>query len=337
MAERSSLTQAIQIGIETTPGTPVAATKRLSALGIAPSITVTNATFRPTGSKFNAVSALGKEWTTSALSGSATYTELIYALASVIGNANVVNTANVYTWGFTANPYTSDNVQTYTIEHGSSVRADQFSYGLITEFNMTFNRENVSLGGSMMGRAIVDGFSMTSAASVTALPLVPVIPTQVSVYLDNEGGSFGTTKLTRMISTEFAMAARFAPLWVLDAANPSYVTHIETAPDSHVAMTLEADAQGMGLLNNLRAGDVHLLRIRAIGANIAGGSTPFSLTIDQKILITATGGFSDASGVYAIEFTGTSVYTGTGTNPSYGGSTANSALGITIVNNIASL
>jgi hypothetical protein len=337
MAERSSLTQAIQIGVETVPGTGVVATKRLSALGITPSISVSNKTFRPTGSKFNAISALGKEWTQSAIAGEATYTELIYAFSSIIGNGNVANVANVYTWGFSPNPYSSDVVSTFTVEHGSSVRADKFSYGIFTEFTMTFTRESITLGGSMMGRALADNIVMSNVANVTAVPLVPILSTQVTVYLDNEGGAFGTTKLTRLLSGEWSMGSRFSPLWIIDAANPSFVAHVETAPDAHINLTLEADAQGMGLLQNLRAGDVHLLRIEAIGANIAGGATPFRLTIDQKVEITDTGGFSDAAGVYAVEFSCMATYTGSGTNPTAGTTTSASAIGITLVNNVATL
>lgn len=336
MPERSSLNQMIQIGVESTPGTGVVATKRLSALSVEPSPSITNNTFRPTGSKFNALSALGKEWTTSSLSGSATYTELVYALASVVGNQNVANASNVYTWGFYPSVYTEDNVKTYTVEHGSPVRADKFNYGLITELSMTFNRDSIQLGGSMMGRALQDNITLTSA-NVTTVPLVPVLPTQVSIYLDNEGGSFGGTKLTRALSAEWSFGGRFNPLWVVDAAQTAYAAHIETPPDASTTLTLEADAQGMALLSHLRTGDTKLLRIEAVGANIGASNTPFRLTIDQKIQITDTAGFSDQDGVYAIEFTGIATYTGAGTNPTLGGSTANSAIGITVVNNIASL
>lgn len=336
MPERSSLNQVIQIGVESTPGTGVAATRRLSALGIEPSVSVNSNTYRPTGSKFNAISAIGKEWTQSSLSGAATYTELIYALSSVVGNQNVVNTANVFTWGFYPSVYSDDNVKTFTVEHGSAVRADKFNYGIITEFSMSFSRDSIELGGTMMGRALQDNVAMTAPGSVLSVPLVPILPTQVSVYLDDEGGTFGTTKLTRMISGEWSFGSRFNPVWVLDAANPSFVNHVETAPDATTSLTLEADAQGMALLNALRTGDTKLLRIEAIGQNISG-STPFRFTLDQKIQITDTGGFSDSDGVYAIEFTGTAAFTGSGTNPRVGSGNVASAIGITLVNNIASL
>lgn len=337
MAERSSLTQAVQIGVETTPGTGVAATKRLSALGIEPSISVNSNTYRPTGAKFNAISALGQEWVEASLSGAATYTELIYALSSVIGNGTVANASNVYTWAFAPSVYTEDNVKTFTVEHGSAVRADKFSYGLITEFSMSFSRDSIELGGSMLGRALQDNIALTPAGNVSAVPLVPIIPTQVSVYLDNEGGSFGGTKLTRLISGEWSFGSRFNPVWVLDAANPSFVTHVETEPDATTSLTLQADAQGMALLASLREGDTKLLRIEALGRNIGASSTPFRFTLDQKIQISDTGGFSDADGVYAIEFTGTASYTGTGTNPTIGANTADSAIGVTLVNNIPAL
>ena len=301
MAERSSLNQNIQIGVESVHGTAVAATKRLQSIGIEPSISVEKDNFRPIGSKFNALSTLGKEWAEASLSGRATYTELQYLFSSVINSPVVTTTGGATEWVFTPSNRADDDPKTYTIEHGSGVRADRFSYGLVTEVGLTFNRSAIEVSGSMMARAIEDGITMTSTG-VTALPLVPVLPTQVSVYLDDTAAALGTTKLTRMISGEFHLGARFGPVWVLDAANPSFVNHIETAPDLTSTLTLQADSQGMGLLGNLRDGDTKFLRIEAIGGMIGATSTPYRLAIDLAGKVSDTGGFSDADGVYAIEF-----------------------------------
>lgn len=307
MAERSSLTQNIQIGVETTPGTPVAATKRLQSIGIEPSISVETSPFRPIGSKFNALSTLGKEWVEASISGRATYTELQYVLSSVMTTAVASQPeAGTQKWTFTPQNRDSDTPKTFTVEHGSSVRADRFSYGLVTEMGMTFNRDSIEVSGSMMGRALEDGITMTSSG-VTSPPLVPVLPTQVSAYLDDTAANLGTTKLTRLISAEFSLGSRFGPVWVVDAANPSFVNHIETEPDLSATLLLQADSVGMGLLNTLRTGDTKFLRIEAIGGMIGATSTPYTLTLDMAVKISDTGGFSDADGVYAIEFSGLGV------------------------------
>lgn len=327
MAERSSLNQNIQIGVETVPGTAVAATKRLQSIGIEPTVSVETSQFRPIGSKFNALSTLGKEWVTAALSGRGTYTELQYVLSSVMTTA-VVSTpaAGTQAWTFSPSTRADDAPKTFTVEHGSGVRADRFSYGLITEMGMSFNRDTIDLSGSMMGRALQDGIIMT-AAGVTSPPLIPILPTQVSVYLDDTAASLGTTKLTRMISGEFTLGSRFGPVWVLDAANPSFVNHVETEPDLSVTLTLQADTQGMDLLQTLRDGDTKFLRIEAIGGSIGATAEPYRFTLDIAIKISDTGGFSDADGVYAIEFSGIGVHDGTW----------NKALEVVLVNELLAL
>lgn len=301
MAERSSLNQNIQIGVETVHGTAVAATKRLQSVGITPTVKVQKDNFRPIGSKFNALSTLGKEWAEASISGRATYTELQYLFSSVM-TTGVVSTleTGVSQWVFTPSNRADDTPKTYTVEHGSGIRADKFSYGLVTELGMSFSRNSIEVTGSMMGRAIVDGITMTSSG-VTALDLIPVQPTEVTVYLDDASADLGTTKLSRMISGEFRFGSRFGPVWVLDAANPSFVNHIETVPDLSATLTLQADAAGMALLPVLRSGATKFLRIEAIGP-LAGATEFYRLTLDLACKVSDTGGFSDADGVYAIQF-----------------------------------
>lgn len=327
MAERSSLNQNVQIGVEATPGTAVAATKRLQSIGIEPSPSVETSQFRPIGSKFNSLSTLGKEWIEASLTGRGTYTEIVYALSSVMTTAvTSVPEAGAQQWVFSPSTRADDTPKTFTVEHGSGVRADRFSYGLVTEFGMTFNRDAIELSGSMLGRALEDAITLTSAG-ITTTNLVPILPTQVSVYMDDAFGDLGTTKMTRMISGEFTLGGRYGPVWVLDAANPSFVNHVETEPDLSVTLMMQADSQGMGLLSTLREGDTKFLRIEAIGANIGATATPYRFAIDLAVKVSDTGGFSDADGVYAIEFSGIGVH-----DDPWG-----KALEVTVVNELTAL
>lgn len=327
MAERSSLNQNVQIGVETVHGTAVPATKRLQSIGIEPSVSVEKDNFRPIGSKFSALSTLGKEWAQASITGRATYTELQYLLSSVVGTA-VTSTpaAGATQWQFTPSTRADDAPKTFTVEHGSGVRSDRFTYGLVTEIGMNFSRSSIEVTGSMLARAIEDGVAMTSTG-VDALPLIPVLPTEVTVYLDDTAVALGTTKLTRMISGTFTLGGRFGPVWVLDAANPSFVNHIETEPSLNASLTLQADNQGMALLETLRKGDSKFLRIEAIGPVIAGGTENYRLTLDLACKISDTGGFSDQDGVYAIEFTALGVHDGVW----------DKAMQITLVNDQATL
>lgn len=302
MAERSSLNQVVQIGVESTPGTGVAANKRLQSLGIEPSLSVEIDTFRATGSKFSALTALGKEWVEAGLSGRATYTEIIYPLSSVIGTAVITTPGggtNSRKWTFVPSTTADDVPKTFTVEHGSSVRADKFTYGIVTELGISFSREAIELSGSMMGRAITDSIAMTG--SPTLLALVPVLPSEVSVYIDGLAVNLGTTKLLRVLSADFNIGSRYGPVWVLDAANQGYVAMVETEPDLTLNLTVEADAAGMALLPLMRLGTTQFIRVEAVGV-IAEAAIPYKLTLDFAGKVTDTGGFSDEDGVYAIEW-----------------------------------
>jgi hypothetical protein len=301
MPERSSLNQVVQVGVETTPGTSVAANKRLTALSIEPSISAEIDTFRPAGQKYQSLTALGKEWVEADISGRATYTELIYPLSSVINTATMGTnpSTNTRLWQFNSSSTADDVPKTFTVEAGSGVRAHKFTYGLVNEFGMSFSRDAVELSGSMIGRAITDNIVLTAAP--TSVALIPILPTEVSIYLDTTQAGIGTTKLTRALSAEFNIGSRFGPVWVLDHLQPGFVATVETEPDLTLDLTVEADAQGMGLLTQLRDGATRWVRIRAIGG-IAELAINYQFTLDMAVKVADTGGFSDEDGVYAIEW-----------------------------------
>lgn len=308
MAERSSLTQVVQIGVETTPGVAVAANKRLSSISIEPTITSQIQDFRPAGQKFRTVTALGKEWTDASVSGTPTYTEIVYMLSSVLTTAVVTNVMNGTTdtgareWLFQPSSTAADTPKTFTIEHGSAVRAGRFAHGLFTEIGMDWSRDSIDLSGAMMGTTMEDGVTLT--ASPTSIDLVPILPTETSVYIDNTAATLGTTKMSRVLSANWALSNRYGPVWVLDAANTDWVAFVEIEPTLTLSLTVEADAEGMALLNTLRDGSTKFIRIESVGAEIATGvaASAYRFTLDMAGKVNDTGGFSDEDGVYAIEW-----------------------------------
>jgi hypothetical protein len=303
--------------LETTPGTPVAANKRLTSLGIEPSISVEIDQFRPAGQKYKSFTTLGKEYTTANLSGRATYTEIVYPLASIVGNQAITTPAGATlarNWNFRSNPINDDVVKTFTIDHGSSVRADRFSYALVTELGFNVSRQSAEITGSLMGKAITDGVTMT--ASPTVIDLVPCLPTQASVYLDDSFAALGTTKLDRALSVDWSLGSRFSPVWPLDAANGStYAAIIESEPDLTVSLSLEANADGMAILETLREGETKYLRIEFVGAEIEEDFN-YKVTIDTCVEVVDSGGFQDSEGVYTIDWSFVGVVDGAwGTSP----------------------
>lgn len=313
MAERSSITQSVQIGVEVTPGTAVAATKRLGSLGIAIGPATSFNNFRPIGQKYSSLNVLGQEWAEADLEGAPVYTELPYAYASVVNTpviAQIMDGATpsgAYRWTFESNTFGDDTPKTFTVEQGSAFRAHRVANCILTELGMEWSREEISLSGSWLAKALEDGITLT--ASPTGFPQIPVKPADLSVYLDSTFGGLGTTKLLRVLKGEFSIADRYNPLWVVDAAQSSFVATVEGEPTIEFKMTQMADAAGMASLLSMRNGATVFLRLQARGPKIYTGiATPIgdqyhTLTIDVAGQVSDVSSFDDEDGVYAIEWT----------------------------------
>lgn len=165
MTERASVFEAVQIGVETTPGTAVDANKRLQGLTVTPGIRSSINTYKGSGFKFPTVSSLGKEWVEAGVSGPMSYTDLVYLLSGIMGTATITdNGGGVYTWVWTPKIYSGDTPKTYTIETGSVLRAQRFVYGLLTGGTLQINRDECTFNGSMIAHALEDDVYLSTNA-----------------------------------------------------------------------------------------------------------------------------------------------------------------------------
>lgn len=316
MAERSTITQSVQIGVESTPGTAVAANKRLGSMGFAIGPQTEFKPLRPIGQKYPTLQILGKEWAEADLEGSPVYTELPYAFASLI-NTPVISQVmdgstqtGAYRWVFESNTYGDDAPKTFTVEQGSSFRAHRVSNCILTEYNMGWSREEIELSGTWLARAIEDGITLT--ASPTALAQVPVKPADLSVYLDLSHDTLGDTKMLRALKGEFNIEDRFTPLWVVDAAQKSFANVVEGEPTVEFKMTMMADQQAMNNLIAMRGGNTVFLRLEGVGPVIytpaVGDEIRHRMTLDVAGQVSDVSSFDDEDGVYAIEWTFSAVH-----------------------------
>jgi len=311
MPERTTIAQVTQIGVESTPGTGVAANKLFLATGISPAIKVDMQRFRPMGQKFPTVLVPGKEWVEAKIDGSGSYTELTYLLASLLTDPGAPTTVDTTAKKYTYNPSasTEDTPKTFTIEQGSAVRAGKFSYGIVNELQLGFSRDGIDVSGSVLGQKYQDGITMT--ATPTAITQLPILPTDIDVYVDPTFGALGTTKLTRALKASWKISDRWGTVWPLNSANASFAATVETEPKSEVKLLLEADTAGMANLPILRAGTTQFLRLSATSPTLAGSTTQkYQVILDQAVKVSDVSEFSDEDGVYAIEYTFEMVFDG---------------------------
>jgi hypothetical protein len=305
--ERSTIYQLCQLGPEAVPGTEVAADTLLSSLQISPAVKVETTPYRGTGFKYPSIVNLNKEWVEAEISGPLTYDELPYLLCSVLEDATPTGTtAKAWSWSPSSN--SADTVKTFTVEQGGGGRAHLFTYGLVNELTLTFGRDACEISGNMLGQALQDGITMT--ATPTAVALHPIMPTQVTGKLAaTQAGLTGATALARLLRAEWTIRDRFGPIWALNG-QVGWSAHVEIEPTIEVKVLMEADAEGMAQLANLRAGSTRWLRLSAEGAVIAGADN-YMFQIDQPFKITEVSEFRDEDGVFAIEWTAVGVHDAT--------------------------
>lgn len=300
MAERTTITQQVQLGVETTPGTGVAANKLLQAMSIDLKPDGGIDVFRAAGAKFPALAVLGKEFAGGGAEGQPTYTEIVYPLSGILGPATITTPATGVLsrdWDWDISTADVQDPKTFTIERGSSIQAEKVVGAAFTGLGMEYTRDELSLTGDVIAQAFTTGATMTPAP--TALALVPVLPKEVDVFLDDTAAGIGTTKLLRALDASWNLSDRFGAVWPLNSALASYAALIETEPKGECGLTLEADASGMALFATMRAGTTKFLRIKATGSIIEGALT-YELVADFAVKVTEIPDFSDEDGVYAV-------------------------------------
>lgn len=293
MPERATVAQVVQLGVETVSGTAVAANKKLQALGFNLTPTIDTRLIRPAGSKYPTIAVPGKDWTSLAVGGEASYEDLLYAFSSVL-KVPVTTGVGPYVHVFAPSITTADVVKTFTIEKGEeAAEAERVAGVQLTEFGFNFTRDAVEASGSAYGTAIEFDHDMTNTP--TTLAITPIDPADVCLWWDATSAGLGTTKLLRVLNASWNITGRFNPLWVIDCAQPSYVASVEGVPDITASIRVEANDQGQDFVSTyMRNGTRGYLRIKA------DGGVP-ELQIDTAMVVTSVGELGDTDGVYAFD------------------------------------
>lgn len=306
MSVRSTTFTTTQFGVETTEGTEVNANKQFASMMWKMGMRADPQRYGRIGARFKSLTLQGKLWSEGSIEGGATYDELIVPLASAWSYTAPVQQGATTAYKWTFKPPTSSLPtahKTYTLEVGDSVRAHLFTGVLCTGFGYSIDRQAFDVSGTLLGRKIDDGITMTSTP--TALPLVPIHPSQVLVKVaSTRAGLTAADVLEHVYSIEFTSDTLWGPEWTLNSANESYNSHVALQPTMTMTVTIGADSVGMGtFLPLFEAGTTYWIRVEATGATIESTYT-YLFTHDFCFQITQpSNDFEDQDGAYAIQWT----------------------------------
>jgi hypothetical protein len=333
MPDRYLVTEICEIGVESVPGTAVPSTVKLGGLVIELDTALELDRIAPSGNLWDTIAAPRQEHATGSLSGYPTYTELPYVFSNVFGAAVVTTPSgavNARRWSWAPSSSTPWTPLTWTIRRGMvGNTAELAAYGLLSGVSLSFTRTaQPEIGGDLFARAL-DYAASVGATGLTALDLVPVLPTQVCVYLDDTFAELGTTKLTRDFLASIEISDLFGPFWPLDCENLSFGGHAPLKPEAMAMLQLGNDTQGREPVSPMRTGDTRYLRIEATGPQIDAGPPAHThrLRIDAALKVVQAPTRGDSDGLSTLEW-GFGIFD----DPAFGG-----ALRVELTTNIAAL
>jgi hypothetical protein len=121
MASRSSINQSVQVGVETTAGTAVAASRRLGSVSVSVDPDVKSSRHTPDGDKFDSVVTLDTDASKVDVKGKPDFEELTWLLDAVVGNRVTTDLGGgAYQHVFHAKDRGCDTYSTLTVERGST-------------------------------------------------------------------------------------------------------------------------------------------------------------------------------------------------------------------------
>lgn len=300
MIFRSQANQAVQLGVESVAGTPVAANKQLLGLTVTPTNAVETTQHTPSGFKVPTQSSLNTIKTEADYEGALDYQTIVYPMSSIFGAPNteeVGEESYEHTFEFVGKG--AIRPQTYTMQVGDNTRAVEFSGAAFRSADISLSRtgEN-TISGSVIGRALQTNKALTP--SPTELDIVPVDGLHFDVFADDSATSLGNTRLQKLFEGNFAIGEVLSELYVINSQEESYSALVEAEDQSYdLSLTLGADADAEAYFQKIRNGGKTFVRVKATGPQIEVGVN-HSIEIDMCVIVTGFDSYSSSDGAYVL-------------------------------------
>lgn len=288
MADRPSVNMIPQVGVETTKGTPVAATARFTDMNINMDPNWQYQTYRARGYKvLNKIvrhrkSGMGK------YDGKLSYGNIIYILCSMFGkplSVTQIGVTGMYTWTFLPLSQGKDtNLQTYTIELGDDQAAEIYPYCAFNSCSISSPTNDCAVSGDILAQSANLAGTLTALTQSADVDEPLVTADSIDVFLDDTSGGLGTTKITDSVTETLTMPARFKEKFVHNTAKTSFSGLLETAYDGlTLAMDAEYNSQMRAIVSALDTAQSPTKFIRWLATGPTVSSTAYKIQIDMAM------------------------------------------------------
>lgn len=306
MPTNPSNAQNVQIGVQPDFATSAVATKILKSMMANFDVQLETDAFFPNGNIFPTSNDVIQEWTEAEVEGILTFTEIVYLLTAALGPATITTPAggtNSRQWKWTIAGNALLNPSFLSVEKGNSVYALRSSGMACTGFNFGYSRKDrIEVGGSLYGKPVELGYSMTNIVSAPTVELVRVLPQMMDWYSDTTFAGLGTSQIMKAYEAGISLDGLFDGVWPMRSSLASHDGLVAKQIESESSLLLEADAAGLAFLTNARQSETRYIRGKATGRTIEA-AIKYLFQVDMSVQVKDVDTFEDADGPYAIPVT----------------------------------
>lgn len=278
----------IALGIESTKGTLVAATRLLECNGAVTEVVDYYRSNYPVGYRSNTggAGAIVRKGMGVAIETDLTAEEILWPLLTGIRGAVTPTGAGAdKTWTFAPQLTTGiPTIDTATIE---IIRSDgstnhyyaEAGYGMTSGFTIEWNfNQAAKLSWNMFGRARQSDTPTGSLVVYTTREIL--VSNLLAFYLDTTWAGLGGTQLTGLMrSARLEVTTGFTEDYTLDArTDRDFVKHAAGRLTARLSFTMELDATAAARLTEYRANTNVFIRLKSTGSNV--DSLPRTVQID---------------------------------------------------------
>lgn len=265
--ERSGVGIVSQLGVETTPGTAVAANKILPDIDFNLSPKYVNDTHRAQGSRVPTAFARNKMWAAGDFGGKLDYNTINYVLDGLFPAAapSQIGSIQAYTRNYTPGVFSADSTRkTFTVQKGDATAADQFPFVQLQSFSLEASQDSFDIKGNAVAQYPTLNGSLTS--SPTTVAQRPVQRGDINLYMDTSFAGIGGTQLTKAMREMFDLGEKFVEAWFHNRSAGSFTDVVEKAYEAKFEFTIAHDSTSRTLLAAMASNPVKYMRWEAQGA-----------------------------------------------------------------------
>ncbi|MGH9158198.1 MAG: phage tail tube protein [Acidimicrobiales bacterium] len=270
----------IQLGQETTPGTPVAATAIWRGIG---TIEDTREMVFPE-EHVGFVAPLDRSYQPK-IEGAltfeetpATFQQLPYVLAAgvssvVSGAADGAGSGKIYAYPLPTT--TKGSFKSFTLEGGDDQQAEEFNLCFVTDFQLSGEAFAAwMMTANWMGREVTPS-TFTGALTINAVE--EILFSKTKLYIDAIGGTIGTTQITgTLLSAALNCVTGLRPVPVGDGNLFYSSADRKIKPELTLELTLEHNASAVAQVAKFRAETPVLVRLEVQGSALSMAGTTYS-------------------------------------------------------------